>query len=81
MRQTLPKLREGDLVFGQVIEVLSAQEFMVSLEGDLVRVQNDSLRRLSIGDELTLRVHGLKPLQLKIYSGPERVRRSLDLKI
>ncbi|OFZ17845.1 MAG: hypothetical protein A2Z20_05695 [Bdellovibrionales bacterium RBG_16_40_8] len=56
----------------QVVEHVSAYEFIVSFNGDLVRVRNESLQSLGINDKVLVRVVATLPLavQLVYENGP-----------
>lgn len=71
MKNLLPHLKVGDRVRVKVIERVSPQEMICSFEGDLLRVSNRTLLSIQVGDEITLEVLSLRPLQLTVPTRKE----------
>ena len=65
MKNTIYKLRVGDQIWAQVVEHISASEFIVSFQGDLVRVRNESLCSLKPDEKILVRVMSLAPLSVQ----------------
>lgn len=74
MKFTVHKLRIGDLVRVQVVELVGGDELIVSFHGDLVRVQNKSLQSLRSGDKILVRVTQVSPLFLQLVDENDRAR-------
>jgi hypothetical protein len=72
MKFTVHKLRIGDKVWAQIVEHVSASEFIVSFQGDLIRVRNESLSELSINDKVLVRVMAVNPLAFQLLIEGER---------
>lgn len=68
MKFTINKLKVGDKVWAQIVEHISASEFIVSFQGDLIRVRNESLRALSINDKVLVRVVAISPLAFQLLT-------------
>lgn len=78
MKFTLPYLKKGEVVQAKVIEVISPSTFIVSFNGDLIRVRNSSGQKFSTGDTVKLKVSQLRPLSFQISSAS---RRHLDRQV
>jgi c-di-AMP phosphodiesterase-like protein len=75
MKMTVHKLRVGDLIRAQIIEVIGAgDELIVSFQGDLIRVQNKSLSTLRGGDKILVRVTQTAPLFFQLVSEDDEKR-------
>lgn len=73
MKFTLNKLRIGDQVWAQIVENVSASEFIVSFQGDLVRIRNESFRALAINEKVLVKVVAVSPLAFQLLlSGRHR---------
>ncbi|MES2964952.1 MAG: hypothetical protein V4760_13765 [Bdellovibrionota bacterium] len=57
----------GELVDGSVEELLDEHELIISLGGQLMRVQNETRRNLKVGQTVTLVVSALAPLAFRLY--------------
>jgi hypothetical protein len=58
--------REGQHVHAHVEEMINSDFFIVSLNGILFRVRNESNKRFQEGDEIHLIVHSEKPLEFHL---------------
>ena len=58
----------GEKIRAQVSESPSKGVLIMDIEGSLYRVINATFAAMRIGDWVTLRVHGIDPLELKIDS-------------
>ena len=82
MRTDLAGLKKGDVIVAKVSEKLSAYEYIVSIEGQLIQVQNQTLNQFSVGSSVQLIVSAVKPLQLQLLgSRDRRSGRSLDVSV
>lgn len=68
MKFTLHKMKIGDRVWAQIVEHVSQDEFIVSFQGDLIRVRNESFKHLSINDKVLVRVVALNPLAFQLLT-------------
>jgi hypothetical protein len=68
MSQALtPNLQRGQRIKGRVVEVQLGNHLLVSFQGKLVRVINNTERNFKVDDILDLQVQSLQPLEFKIY--------------
>jgi hypothetical protein len=81
MKFTVHKLRIGDHVWAQVMEHVGEQELIVSFYGDLIRVRNESLRQLHLGDKVLVRVAAINPLAFQLVSEEERRKGATRLNV
>lgn len=83
MRTELAGLEKGDVIVAKVFEKLSSYEYIVSIDGQLIQVQNRTLKQFELGSSVSLLVSGVKPLKLQLLS-QERAynrRRGLDVSV
>ena len=78
MKFYLDQLDVGDVVKAQVTEVLDDTQVIISLQGDLIRAENETGRRLRTGEVVTMRVASTTPLLLRITESERRQGR-LDI--
>lgn len=82
MRTDLAGLQKGDVIVAKVSEKLSAYEYIVSISGQLIQVQNRTLAQFEVGNTVSLVVSGVKPLQLQLFiSRDRRSSRGLDVSV
>lgn len=83
MRTDLAGLKKGDLIVAKVFEKLSAYEYIVSIDGQLIQVQNQTLKQFDVGSLVSLLVSQVKPLQLQLLSQNRGSRsgRGLDVSV
>lgn len=82
MKPDLLGLKKGEVIVAKVHERLSTYEYIVSISGALIQVQNLTLKNFDVGSEVSLQVTGVKPLQLKLLERDERgSRRRIDLSV
>lgn len=62
------QFKVGEKLRAQVSESPSKGVLIMEIEGSLYRVINATFAAIRIGDWLTLRVHGIDPLEFKIDS-------------
>ncbi len=68
MKFVIQNLHFGDIIEAEVTELLSENELIMSFQGDLLRVQNQSLKFLEVGQKINCRVSELSPLRFEIAS-------------
>ena len=78
MKFFVDRLEVGDVVKAQVAEVLDDTQVIINLNGDLARAQNETSRRLKVGDQVSLRVSATRPLQFRVVADERRFGR-LDI--
>lgn len=78
MKLFMSTLEVGDLVKAQVTDVLDANQVIISLQGDLARAQNETSRKLKVGDVVSLRVSAVRPISFRVVED-ERRRGRLDI--
>lgn len=66
MKAALRKLQINDVVSAQIVEAVAPGEFVVSFEGDLLRVKNSSGQNFNAGSYVLLRVTAIAPLQFQL---------------
>ncbi len=66
MKQTLPQLTLDQKVWAIIEEVMTNDDLIVSFQGDLIRVQNQSSRKFRPGQRIQLKVTGLSPLGFQL---------------
>ncbi len=66
MKFVLPQLKVDQRIWALVEEVVQQQELIVSFQGDLVRVSNQSERRFRPGQRIQLVVASTNPLGFKL---------------
>ena len=83
MKFVIRDLKLGESVTGRVEECLPGNEFIICIDGDLLRVHNDSSRNLKPGDQCTLVVKATQPLRFQLIEDRAKQRRrgSLDVNI
>lgn len=83
MKFVLSGLNIGDPVVGKVVENLPDFELIISFNGDLLRVQNESGRTLRVGDHVTLTVKAIQPLQFQLMSdrAEQRKKGHIDINV
>ena len=72
MAQAQDILREGDIFFAEVEEMISPQEMIVGHKGHLFSVKNFTARVFKKGDRIHLLVTSANPVQLQLYTNFER---------
>lgn len=77
MKFVLGRLKVGEVVGAEVVEVVSPGQLIVSFAGDLIRVANQSFIDLKPGQRVTLRVQTLRPLSFQLM----RRRPGLDVSV
>lgn len=68
MQFTLNKIKQGDVLRAEVVELITDKELIVSFYGDLIRVANHSRQKLMIGQEVYLRVLSVNPFSFQLRS-------------
>ncbi len=81
MRTELVGLKKGDVIVAKVFEKLSSYEYIVSIEGQLIQVQNQTLKQFEVGNLVSLLVAAVKPLQLQLLSQDRAQNRGRGLDV
>ena len=83
MKFIIRDLKLGDSVNGRVVELLPGGELLISLQGDLLRVANESRRSFKVDDPVTLLVKAILPLKFQLVDERYEQRRKghLDLSV
>ena len=68
MKFVIDDLKIGEFTVAKVTEILSMDEVIMSFNGDLLRVQNESRRSFQIGEIVKCRVTQLHPLRFELAS-------------
>lgn len=64
----------GEEVRGKVTEQLAGGELIISFEGDLLRVANESRKAFKVGEFVVLEVMALSPIRFKLATQVVRRR-------
>lgn len=67
MSASLRLFRIGELVDGRVEEVLDRYTLIIALDGQLMRVQNETGRPFKVGQIVTLVVSATAPLAFRLH--------------
>jgi hypothetical protein len=70
MKSQIHKLRIGDLLWATIEEVITANEYIVSFQGDLVRVKNQTQKVFQSSEKMLVRVIAIDPLEFQMVSEP-----------
>lgn len=65
MKKVVPHLKVAQKVWALVEEIIGT-DLIVSFQGDLIRVGNQSGRRFRPGQRIQLQVAGIQPLSFKL---------------
>lgn len=68
MRQTVSKFKLGQKVSGTIVEVLAPAECIVNFNGDLIRINNKTGRKLKPQDVVDLVITSIDPLGFRMIS-------------
>lgn len=72
MKPTLRSLKQHQLVWAVVEEVIAQNEVIINFSGDLLRVQNHTNRTLRAGQRVQLQIEEAFPLKLKLVEQKQR---------
>jgi hypothetical protein len=72
MLATDHNFKVNDVVSAQVTEQVAASEYLVSLDGDLIRVRNTTGHSFNPNEFVLLKVVSVKPLGFQLVSGGVR---------
>lgn len=75
MKFVLRNLKVGESLKGCVEEMHPNGEILISFQGDLLRVQNQTGRRFHLGDSVQLIVKAVNPLRFQLLPDSEEMRR------
>lgn len=67
MSASVRQFRIGELVDGRVEEVLDRQTLIIALDGELMRVQNETRQPFKVGQTVTLVVTATAPLAFRLH--------------
>ena len=81
MKTDLAGLQKGDVIVAKVSEKLSAYEYIVSIDGQLIQVQNLTINAFEVGSSVSLQVSAVKPLQLQLLVARNRSARGIDVTV
>jgi hypothetical protein len=77
VRQSLSEARIGDSLLGVVTEVLSDGALIVSFNGRLVRVQNETRTVFAIDQRVRVIVRAINPLSFQLPDARRQLDRSV----
>ncbi len=66
-KKNIKKLNLGDIITVKVVDRLQADQFIISIAGDLLTVKLEGVDEIKVGDMVTLRVTKTTPLEFKIF--------------
>jgi hypothetical protein len=83
MKAVISNLKLGESLGGTISEVLPGGDVLISFNGDLLRVHNDTTRLLKVGDPVTVIVRAIKPLRFQLIDqrADQRRKGKLNLSI
>lgn len=81
MKTFVRALNMHQKVWALVEEILNPSTVIVSLGGDLMRVQNRSRRALRVGQRIQLQVTGVSPLEFKLIEARTHYSHRIDVEI
>jgi|JI10StandDraft_1071094.scaffolds.fasta_scaffold2232863_1 hypothetical protein len=84
MKQSIHQLVLNQKVWSLIEEIMDNDDLIVSFQGDLIRVQNQSGRKFRPGQRIQLRVSSLAPLSFQLIdsrSPQASYFRKLDINI
>ncbi len=68
MKFVLSRLKIGDLVSAEVVELAAGHDLIVNFQGDLIRVSNKTPDLFALGQKINLKVIRLRPLGFQLLS-------------
>ena len=74
MKTQVGRWQTGDTVRGRVTEQLSSGDLIISFEGDLLRVSNETNQQFKPGDFVLLTVASLDPIQFRLAKSQRPAR-------
>lgn len=81
MKPRVNSLRDGQQLWAIVEENIAGGELIVNLSGDLIRVRNESSKKLSPGQRVLLAVEKTRPLEFKLIERKRPRNFTLDVEI
>lgn len=81
MKFTLHRLKIGDVVRAQIVELFADGECIVSFQGDLIRLRNESVAKLQLSDKILVRVIATRPLLFQMLQVSDREQKPTRLNI
>lgn len=68
MKFTVPSFKVGQRVFARVEEVVSKTSLIVNFNGDLLRLENHTGRRIVEDEMIELEIRAVEPLRFQLVS-------------
>jgi hypothetical protein len=81
MKQSLKNVRVGDLILAVVVERASARDLIVSFDGDLLRINNQTGQTFRLGDQVELVVVTVRPLSFQLSPNSTKVQRVFERRV
>lgn len=82
MKTDLAGLKKGEVVTAKVAERISSYEFLISISGQLIQIQNHTIEKFEVGSWVKLLVTGVRPLQLRLFvEKPRRSGRGINVSV
>ena len=72
-------LRKGSRVQAKLIEAIDNRYWIVSFQGQLIQVRNNTDIPFEEGAQLSLQVESVNPIQLKVLGSSRRGQKLIDL--
>lgn len=72
MHASEARFKINDVVSAQIVESVAPGEYLVSLDGDLLRVTNSTGHSFNPNEYVLLRVTAVQPLRFQLASGGVR---------
>lgn len=76
MKSSLRDLIRGDVIQGRVEEILPRRDLIISFQGTLLRVNNETQRDLKPGANVTLVVQAVQPLRFRLLPSRDELKRN-----
>jgi hypothetical protein len=78
MKFIIPQFKLEQKVWALIEEVINDSELIVSFQGDLIRVSNQSARRFRPGQRIQLQVSSVEPLGFKLLESKKTFGLNLE---
>ena len=79
MKATLLRVKRGDRLRARILELQAGGDILISFDGDILRVRNETNRALRVGQVVTVFVIETSPLRFQLAS--ERRTGHLDVNV
>jgi hypothetical protein len=71
---------KGEMILGEVVEVLSSRDLILQVEGHLIRVKNASTKKATKGQAIELIVNSVDPLRFELaHRGSSRLHLNVSV--